>query len=166
MGLAYRRDEVKDRAREHWRGACNVTMPSFNADFSALNEPAIRHDIQRAADFGFWGSLVASESGTNLSEYVRFMEAAASAAPPDFRLIAHLSFSTVEESLAAADAAAALGLEGALLSYPPSFVPSSPKQIVEHTRYISERTDLALVLFAVTTWGFKSLHPTGFPPDA
>jgi 4-hydroxy-tetrahydrodipicolinate synthase len=31
---------------------------------------------------------------------------------------------------------------------------------------VAERTDLALILFGVATWGFKPLHPAGFPLDA
>ncbi len=166
MALPYTRSEIKGRAREQWHGACNVTLPSFTADFSALNREGIAHDVRRAAEHGFWGTLVASESGTTLDEYVQFMEIAREAAPDDLRLVAHLSFSTVEESLRAADAATGLGFEAALLSYPPSFRPRSAREVVEHTRHVAESTDLALVLFAVMTWGFKHLHPTGFPPEA
>ncbi len=166
MGLQYGRDEVKERARSTWKGACNVTLPSFTHDFAALNDAGIAHDVRRAAELGFWGTLVASECGTTTQEYVRFLEIAADAAPEGFRLVAHLSFSTVDESLSAADAASALGYEAALLSYPPSFVPTKPRDIVEHTELIAEHTDLALILFAVMTWGFKPLHPSGFPPEA
>ncbi len=166
MALPYSRSEVKDRAREQWHGACNVTLPSFTADFTGLNAEGIAHDIRRAAEHGFWGTLVASESGTTLEEYVRFMEIARDSAPDDLRLVAHLSFSTMEESLRAAEAATGLGFEAALLSYPPSFRPKSAQEIVEHTRHVAESTDLALILFAVMTWGFKSLHTTGFPPEA
>jgi 4-hydroxy-tetrahydrodipicolinate synthase len=166
MSLPYSRSEVKDRAREQWHGACNVTLPSFTEDFARLNGNGISHDVQRAAEQGFWGTLVASESGTSTDEYIAFMEIAAAAAPANFRLVAHLSFSTVEESLRVAAAAEGLGFEAALLSYPPSFRPRTAADIVEHTRHVSEQTDLALVLFAVMTWGFKHLHTSGFPPEA
>jgi dihydrodipicolinate synthase/N-acetylneuraminate lyase len=166
MSLPYSRSEVKERARSEWRGACNVTLPSFTSDFSDLNAQAIRHDVQLAAKHGFWGTLVASESGTTVDEYVRFLELAAEAAPADFRLVAHLSFSTVDEALRVADAAEGIGIEAGLLSYPPGFNPRRPADIVEHTRYFAERTDLALILFAVMTWGWSHLHPSGVPPEA
>jgi dihydrodipicolinate synthase/N-acetylneuraminate lyase len=166
MPLPYGRSDVKDRVRADWRGMCNVTLPSFSVDFAALNEAGIRHDVERAAALGYWGTLVASECGTTLDEYVRFMEIAVAAAPPDFRLIAHLSFSTTEDAVRAARAAEALGLEGGLLAYPPSFRPTSAGDIVSYTRDLSEQTDLALVLFAVATWGFRALHPSQFPPEA
>lgn len=166
MGLPYRRNEIKERARSTWHGMCNVTLPSFSADFTKLNEAAIRHDVALAHKMGFWGTLVASECGTTVEEYVRFMEIAADAAPGDFRLVAHLSFSNQEETLAVADAAAALGLEAGLLAYPTNFIPKAPSDVAAWTKEISDRSDLALILFAVTTWGYRSLSPQSFPHEA
>jgi 4-hydroxy-tetrahydrodipicolinate synthase len=166
MALPYARSEVKERARELWRGLCTVTLPSFTPDFSAISEQAIRADVQHAAKLGYWGTLVASESGTTNDEYVRFMEVAAEAAPPDFRLVAHLSSTTLDEMLHTADVAASLGFEAALPAYPPTFRPTTPSDVVEFTRHIADRTDLALILFAVSTWGFRTLHPSQFPPEA
>jgi dihydrodipicolinate synthase/N-acetylneuraminate lyase len=125
MALPYTRGEVKERARSEWRGLCNVTLPSFDGDFAGLNERGIAHDVALAAQYGYWGTLVASECGTTLAEYIRFLEVAADAARDGFKIVAHLSFSTVEESLQAAKAAEAVGAEAALLSYPPSFRPLS-----------------------------------------
>lgn len=165
MPLAYRRNEIKERARSWW-GLCNVTLPSFNESFTRLNEAAIHHDVALAHRYGYWGTLVASECGTTVPEYMHFLEIAADAAPPGFAIVAHLSFDTVEQALTVADAAQGVGAEAALLAYPPSFRPRSSTDIVEHTRYVSERSDLALILFGVATWGFKPLHPAGFPIDA
>ncbi|MFI6350208.1 dihydrodipicolinate synthase family protein [Streptomyces sp. NPDC050560] len=166
MALAYTRGEIKERAAQEWQGGCSVTLPSFTEDFSGLNEAGIRHDVRRAAELGFWGTLVASESGTTFEEYLRFLEVACEAAPAGFRIVAHLSFDTVEQSLVVADRATGLGAEAGLLSYPPAFRPGSPSDIVEHTRYVTDRTDLAIVLFASSAWGFKTLHPAGFPVEA
>lgn len=166
MTLPYSRAEITDRARSDWRGLCNVTLPSFTEDFAGLNEAGIVHDVRRAAQLGYWGTLVASESGTTLEEYLRFLEVAADAAPASFKLVAHLSFSTVDEALRAARRAEDVGAEAGLLSYPPSFRPTSPQDIVDHTQYVAERTDLALIAFGVTTWGFSGWHPAGFPMDA
>lgn len=166
MALPYTRSEVKERARATWRGACNVTLPSFTTDLRALNEPGIAHDIRLAAEHGFWGTLVAGESGTTEDEYVRFMEVAAEAAPEGFNLVTHLSTDTFEQSVRVALAAEALGFEAALPAYPPSFRPGSAKEIVDYTRDLSERSGLALIVFAVETWGFKPLSPAGFPLDA
>src|SRR5262245_53168265 len=166
MSLPYSRAEIKERARSEWRGLCNVTLPSFNEDFSGLNEAAIAHDVRHAAELGYWGTLVASESGTTTDEYVRFLEVAAEAAPDGFKVVAHLSFSTDDEALRPAHHAEQVGAEAGLLSYPPSFRPNSPQEIVDHTRQFTESTDLAIIAFGVTTWGFGAWHPAGFPMDA
>ena len=166
MPLPYRRNEVKDRVRATWKGACNVTLPTFTTRFDGLNRRAIEHDVRLGAQMGFWGTLIASECGTSFDEYLEFMEIAAAAAPKGFALVTHLSFDTVEEMVRAAKAAEGLGYEGALVSYPPSFRPKSAGEIVSFTREIAEATDLALILFGVPTWGFRNLHPSQFPPEA
>jgi 4-hydroxy-tetrahydrodipicolinate synthase len=166
MPLAYRRNEVKERSRATWRGACNVTLPSYSAKFDRLNAKAIEHDIKLAAKMGFWGTLVASECGATFDEYRQFMEIAAGAAPKGFALVTHLSFDTAEQMIEAAKTAEVLGFEAALLSYPPSFRPKSAAEIVSFTRSIMDANDLATILFSVGTWGFQALHPSQFPPDA
>jgi dihydrodipicolinate synthase/N-acetylneuraminate lyase len=166
MSLPYKRSEVKERARATWKGMCNVTLPSFSSDFQTLNANAIAHDIQLGAKHGFWGTLVASESGTTFDEYLTFMEIAAAACPKDFALVTHLSFDTVEQMIRAAKVAESLGYEAILLSYPPSFRPKSAADVVSFSRAISEQTDLALILFAVGLWGFHPLHPAQFPHEA
>jgi dihydrodipicolinate synthase/N-acetylneuraminate lyase len=166
MPLPYKRHEVKERSRAHWHGACNVTLPSFTDTFDGLNPRAIEHDIKHGAAQGFWGTLVAAECGTTFAEYLNFMELSAAAAPKGFNLVTHLSNDTTEQMIATAKAAEALGYEAALVSYPPSFRPKTAADIVEFTKHISESTDLALILFAVPTWGFGPLHPSKFPPEA
>ncbi|MBV9327259.1 MAG: dihydrodipicolinate synthase family protein, partial [Chloroflexi bacterium] len=166
MALPYTRSDVKDRVRAEWRGACNVTLPSFSQDFTGLNEAGIAHDVRRAAEQGFWGTLIASESGTTTDEYCRFMHIAAEAAPPGFKLMHHASFTTLDEMLVTAREAESLGFEATLMSYPPTFRPKAAQEIVEFTRHYTQQTNLATVLFGVMTWGFKSLHPSGFPPEA
>jgi len=164
--LPYVRSEIKERAKSEWFGACNVTAPSFTVDFRGLNEAGIRHDIARAAEMGFWGTLIASECGTTTDEYVRFMEICVDAAPAGFKLVSHLSFSDRDDVFRVLDASCALGVEAGLLAYPQDLVPSSSADIVEWTSMVSQRSDLALILFAVMTWGYRSLGPEGFPHDA
>jgi dihydrodipicolinate synthase/N-acetylneuraminate lyase len=115
---------------------------------------------------GYWGTLVASECGTTFKEYAQFMEIAAAAAPKGFALVTHLSFDTIDQMINAAHTAETLGFEGALVSYPPTFRPKSAAEIVAFTKHLADATDLALILFGVGTWGFRSLHASQFPPDA
>lgn len=64
----YTRQEAKAGARETFQGACNVVIPSYTADLRSLNEAAIRHDVRRNIELGFWGALLVSEAGTTLDE--------------------------------------------------------------------------------------------------
>jgi 4-hydroxy-tetrahydrodipicolinate synthase len=165
MALPYSRSEVKDRARS-WFGMCNVTLPTFTSDFSALNDEAIRHDVRLAAQMGFWGTLVASECGTTVDEYLHFLEVAADAAPDGFRVVSHLSFSTTDETVRVAKASCDIGVEAGLLAYPTGFVPKAASDVVAWTADVADRSDLALIVFAVTTWGYRSLSPQSFPHEA
>ena len=74
--MRYRKHEAKDWARQNWHGLCNVILPSFSADLRKLNEKAIRHDVRRNIENGFWGALLVSEAATTDDEYIRFMEIA------------------------------------------------------------------------------------------
>ena len=62
--MDYKKAEAKDWAREHMKGVCNVLMPTFTSDLKSLNEKAIRHDVRRDIELGFWGALIVSECGT------------------------------------------------------------------------------------------------------
>ena len=53
----YKRNEARDWARERLVGAINCTIPTFTGDLTAINEKAIRHDVRRAIEHGFIGSL-------------------------------------------------------------------------------------------------------------
>ena len=74
--MDYTRAEAKDYALEHWHGCCNVILPSFTNDLKELNEQAIRHDVRRNIEQGFWGALIVSECGTTKDEMRQFMEIA------------------------------------------------------------------------------------------
>lgn len=162
--IPYSRSEAKDWARANLKGVCNVTMPSFTSDLSALNEPAIAHDVRRCAELGFSGTLLVSECGTTLDEYRQFVQIAADAAEDDFQLLIHGSFNSREEAVEACRAGEEHGAVACLLAYDPNFYPSSEEDVFSYTEEVSKATDLGLILFAVTTWGFARFHPSQFSP--
>ena len=166
MVLTYTRNDAKDWAAQHMKGVCNVTIPTFSADRTRLNSQAIVHDLNLAKEKGFWGTLLVSEGGTTVDEMTQFMEIATEARPPGFRLVLHGSFDHADDLIRACNAGVDLGVDAVLLSYPPDFRPTDPQQIVDFTTNIAERTDLGLILFAASSWGFRSLDPTGFPMGA
>ena len=65
----YSRAEARDWAREKLVGAVNCTIPSFTGDLRGINEAAIRHDVRRAKEHGFIGTLGVSEVSITLPEY-------------------------------------------------------------------------------------------------
>ena len=95
--MEYSRAEAKERAFAKWIGVCNVILPSFTADLKGLNEKAIRHDVRRNIEHGFWGTLLVSECGTTAAEYRQFMEIAVDEAKGRHFFLMHGTFDTPDE---------------------------------------------------------------------
>jgi dihydrodipicolinate synthase/N-acetylneuraminate lyase len=146
------------------RGVCNVLMPSFSQDLKKLNEAAIRHDVRRCRELGFWGSLAVSECGTTVEEYIRFIEIALDEAGKDFHVVVHASFDTLEDVIHVGQASAAAGADVLLLSYPPAFYPLTDDDVYEYSSAVLDAVPLATVLFAVAHWNFQRLHPADLSP--
>ncbi|HLH77780.1 MAG TPA: dihydrodipicolinate synthase family protein [Candidatus Binataceae bacterium] len=164
--MNYTKAHAKDHALANWRGVCNVILPSFSADLKRLNEKAIRHDVRRNIEHGFWGALLVSECATTAAEYRRFMEIAVDEAKGRHRFLMHGTFDTAEDIIAMARDAEAIGMEGLLLGHPNSFYPKSEEQLYDYLAHVCNHTNLAVVLFAASHWNFSRLHPSGYPPRA
>jgi 4-hydroxy-tetrahydrodipicolinate synthase len=151
------------------RGVCNVVMPTFSSDLKKLNEAAIRHDVRKSRELGFWGSLAVSECGTTADEYIRFIEiavdAGASDAGRDFHIVVHGSFDTIGDTIRIAQASAAAGADVLLLSYPPTFYPTSDDDVHDFSTAVMDAVPLATVLFSVHHWNFQRLHPAELSPQ-
>jgi 4-hydroxy-tetrahydrodipicolinate synthase len=163
--LPYTRAEAKDWARANMRGVCNVLMPSFSQDLKQLNEAGIRHDVRRCKELGFWGSLAVSECGTTPDEYIRFVEIAVDEGGPDFHVMVHASFDTVDDVIRVGQACAAVGADTLLLSYPPTFYPRSDDEVHDYSTAVMDAVPLATVLFSVRHWNFGRLHPGELSPE-
>jgi 4-hydroxy-tetrahydrodipicolinate synthase len=159
MTLDYTKREAKAWAREHMRGVCNVIMPTFTSDLKRLNEAAIRFDVRRDIELGFWGALLVSECGTTLDEYKRFFEIAADEARGRLHLVVQGSFDTLEDTIQAVQAAEAIGASVLLPSYPPTFYPRSMRDIYDYTARLMDATNLATIIFSVHQWNFGRLDP-------
>jgi len=159
------RSEAKDWAREVYRGVCNVIIPSYTADLRSLNESAIRHDVRRNIELGFWGALLVSEAGTTLDEMRRFMEIAIDEAAGRHRFLLQGVFDTADDIIALCRDGAAIGVDGVLLGHPNSFYPTSAGAVEDYTRHVCEATDLPVVLFVVAHSNLARLDPRGYPQD-
>jgi 4-hydroxy-tetrahydrodipicolinate synthase len=159
----YTRAEAREWARSELQGVCNVIIPSYTADLRGLNEAAIRHDVRRDIDLGFAGALLVSETALTPDEYVQMTAWAADEAAGRLVLFYHASFNTLEENIEVAKRAEDAGAEMVLLSYPPSFYPTSLQQVFDYTEAFCAGTNLAVMLFPVPLWGFERLHPASIP---
>jgi 4-hydroxy-tetrahydrodipicolinate synthase len=162
----YTRSEAKSWARETFRGVCNVIIPSYTADLSRLNEGAIRHDVRRNIELGFWGALLVSEAGTTIDEMRQFMEIALDEAAGAHHFLIQGAFDTPAQIIDIAIDAERLGIDAMLLGHPTSFYPESPAEVEDYTRTICAATDLAMVLFVVEHSNLRRMDVRGFPQDA
>ena len=55
------------------------------------------------------------------------------------------------------------GADLVLLSYPPNFYPESEQEIYDYTKAFCDATDLGVILFPMTHWGFERLHSASIP---
>jgi 4-hydroxy-tetrahydrodipicolinate synthase len=162
--MRYSRNEAKDWAAEKWRGVCNVIMPSFTSGLSDLNEKAIRHDVRKNIEHGFWGALLVSECATSFEEYVRFMEICVDEAKGAQQFLIHGTFDTRDQIIAAAEAGQSIGVGGLLLGSPNSFYPRTEDELYGHLEGVANSTDLPICLFATVQMNLSRLHPSGYPP--
>ncbi len=165
MTAAIAKQDVRDWSREHFQGVNNVVIPSFTQDLCDISEKGIRHDIRKELELGFTGTLLVSEVNISLDEYTRFTEIAADESAGRLNLIYHPAFNTLEENIEGARRARAAGARIALLSYPQNFYPTSIKDIYDYTKAFCDATDLGVILFPMTHWGFERLHSASIPVD-
>lgn len=159
------KQDVRAWAWENFHGVNNVIAPSFSQDLTQLNEAGIRHDIRREFELGFTGALLVSELTITLDEYIRFIEIAADESEGKLNLIYHPAFPTLAENIEGARLAQAAGARIALLSYPQNFHPTSLQQIYDYTKAFCDATDMGVILFPMTHWGFERLHAASIPVD-
>jgi 4-hydroxy-tetrahydrodipicolinate synthase len=163
--MKYSRPEAKEWAAENWRGVCNVIMPSFAEDLRRLNERAIRHDVRRNIELGFWGALLVSECGTTAEEYTRFMEICVDEARGRQHFLVHGSFDTRDQLVEISRKGAAIGMSGLLLGQPNSFYPRTENELYEYLAGVAAGVDIAVVLFATVQMNLSRFHTSGYPQD-
>lgn len=159
----YSRMDARDWAREKLVGVANVTVPTMTSDFAALNEKAIRHDVETAIGHGFMGSLACSEVNMTMDEYARMCDLMVDQAAGRMIAIHHAAFNSLAESIEGVRRAEAAGAELVLLCYPPYFNPQTLEDVYAYTKAFCDATNLGVMLFPVPTWGFQKLDPADIP---
>ncbi len=153
----------KSGRQAHWRGVCNVIMPSFSADLQRLNEAAIRHDVRRNIELGFWGALLVSECGTTDAEYRRFMEIAVDEAKGRQHFLIHGTFDTANRSSPWRRPARTSA--SPVFSGPSQFLLSAHGGgVIWHLETVANNTRLGVCLFATVQMNLSRFHPSGYPP--
>lgn len=161
----YAPSEAKAWAAKNWRGVCNVIMPSFSEDLSNLNEAAIRFDVRRNIELGFWGALLVSECATSADEYKRFMEICVDEAGDKQTFLMHGTFDTRQQIIEMAQAAEKIGVGGVLVGLPNSFYPKTEDELFDHIKAVAGATNLCSSLFVTAQMNLTRFHQSGFPPS-
>jgi dihydrodipicolinate synthase/N-acetylneuraminate lyase len=162
---AYAREGARSWAKEHMRGVCGCLLPTFNGALTTVNEEAIRHDVRREAELGYWGTLLVTECGTSDAEMCEVIDIAVEeAASLGLRTMLGASFPTLERTIEMVRYSRAAGVDLVLLSYPLTFHPSSEEDVFRYTEAVAEASDIGIMLFCVHQWDFGYLHPSGFSP--
>jgi dihydrodipicolinate synthase/N-acetylneuraminate lyase len=141
-------------------------LPTFNNSLTAVNERAIRHDIQLEKKLGFWGTLLVSECGTTNDEMQRVIEIGVDEAKKNgLRTSLLASFPTLKDNIEMVQFAERAGVDLVLLSYPLMFYPKTENEVYEYTKAVAASTELGIMLFCVDQWNFGRLHPSTFSPS-
>jgi 4-hydroxy-tetrahydrodipicolinate synthase len=157
----YQRKDARAWARENLVGCSAVSIPSYSADLSKLNEKGIRHDIALAKELGYTYTLLCSEVAITPEENAQFTAWARDTAGSDLGLFFHAAFGSLAENIQAVKLAEKAGADIVLLSYPPQFWPTTEQEIYDYTKQFCDATDLAVMLFPIPLWGFERVHPAG-----
>jgi dihydrodipicolinate synthase/N-acetylneuraminate lyase len=161
----YTRDEARDWARDNFSGCTGCLLPTFKADFSAINEKAIRHDVALDKELGISGLLIVAECGTTFDELKQVTDIVVDEAAGELMTVAHASLPTLEANIELARYSEAAGVDALLVSYPLTFYPTREEQIFEYTSALAASTRLAVIVFAMHLWNFRRFHPSHFSPD-
>lgn len=155
--------EAREWALSHLRGCAGCVQPTFTSDLSRLNEAAIRYDVNKEKEHGMTGVLIVSEAGTTLEEMDEFTRIVVDEAGDDLVTILQASQPTLADTVASTRAAAAMGVDIVMPSYPLYYNPPSTRDVFEFTKAVADAGNIGVLIFAMDQWNFGRLHPAGFP---
>lgn len=151
---------MKAWSREAMKGVCGTLLPTFNSDLAKINERAIRHDVKRTVELGFWGTLISAECGTTPEEYKQVIEIACDEAGDKLHCVVQTSPKSLEETIEFCQAGEKAGAGFVLIGYPAMFRPTCEADVIHWTKSILESTKLGGILYTVSTWDFGALAPS------
>lgn len=156
---------LKQWAREHLKGVENTLFPSFAPDMRSLDEDGIRRDVRQSIAHGFFSTMCATETGLTLDEAKRFLTVAADEARGKILVTTSLLRDSIDENAELLAHAERVGVDGALVGYPPGFHPEDAEEVYTVTRRLADSTGLHLTLYPSPHFPFDKFHASGFPLD-
>lgn len=158
----YRKNEAQDWAWENLKGQWTTLFTPFDSD-NKVDEEALRHNIRHIRGLGTRGAGCTWGMGEFWSltqdERRRVMEIVSDEANGEWPIAAHITDTSLEEMVSLA--AYAEQREFDLLIVAPSyFVTKTEDQVVEFTRQVAAKTDLAIMFYNSPQFGIV-LSPQG-----
>jgi 4-hydroxy-tetrahydrodipicolinate synthase len=147
--MLYKKSEAKEWARGAYRGLDTTILPCFAPQTLELHEAGIRHDMRMLLPQGFFAVTLVSggEACTTREEDERFVEWCVDEARGQVGVTLNLRYCTLEENIAMARHAEAVGCHSVMISYPTNFHPRDENDIYAYTKAICDATNLGVILF-------------------
>ena len=158
------RSKIKAWAKENYHGLENCLLPTFNKDFSDIDEDAIRHDVRQSIKHGFTKTIIiGTECNLSVDETKKMTEIVVDEAngTDSSRPFGWAStiFKLQLEMLRFAED---VGADVVLMHYPESERFESEDDVFEYTKRISDATDLPIDLYGSHKYNFERFHPSRF----
>jgi len=147
------KSEKKQWAHEHLKGLGSLIMPSFTADFKALDEEAIRLDVRHSIKQGFT-SVTPSANGCTQEQSRRMFEVISEEAR------GKTGIGCLGGNLVHAEA---LGSTYAMVGFPRNGKAQTEDDVYTEYRKIIDTTSMAIVLYGSPVESLRRLHPSGIP---
>jgi 4-hydroxy-tetrahydrodipicolinate synthase len=157
-----RTSDQKAWARERFRGAESLLMPSFTPDFSALDEAAVRVDVRNSIDHGFF-STAGSRLAIPGADPARLLEVAIEEAQGRILVSSMVAGQSTDNDIAWAEHCKRIGVSHLFLM-PPRPLPTTGAELLAHYRAVAEATDLPVIVYASLS-SRTDLGPSGTTLD-
>lgn len=161
--LKYERKNIKRWAKEHYHGLENCLMPSFNEDFSDIDENAIRHDVRQSIKHGFTKTIIIGpECNLTVDETKRMIGIVVDEAQEKILTSLWLTFGNFKTQVEMLRFGEEVGIDTVLLHYPESEKFNSEDEVYEYTKRLCESTNLAIDLYPSHKYNLERFHPSRF----
>jgi len=157
------RKDIKAWAKKHYRGLENCLLPSFNRDFTDIDENAIRHDVRQSIKHGFTKTIIIGpECNLTRDETKRMTEIVVDEAQGNIFTSFWIGFDNLQIQLEMLRFAEDVGVDVVLMHYPESETFECEDDVFQYTKRISEATDLPIDLYGSHKYNFERFHPSRF----